>query len=81
MTVHLVAEAQDYRVMVGTDGLGVSAQIIVVPSGGNRSDAGFRRVHLHERYRAIVSHGLGEAGLERLQPSAVVNDHIRALLR
>jgi hypothetical protein len=54
--------------------LGVGAQVAVVLPRRDRGDADVRRVDLHQRHCAVLGHGRGEAGLERLKPSAVVDN-------
>ena len=39
----------------------------------DRPDADILRIDLHEHHRMVLDSGRGEAGLERLHPSAVVD--------
>src|SRR5690349_11651772 len=75
ITVHLVPEAQDDGTVIGTDGLSIGAQIAVVSSCGDRSDADVGRVHLHEWHGAVFGRSLCETNSERLLPSAVIYEH------
>ena len=80
--VHLVAKAQDDRVAVGADGLSVFAQVAVVPSGSDPGDADCFfisygvRIHLHERRRTVLGHGVGKLDRKGHVPSAVVHNEI-----
>src|ERR1019366_1119496 len=76
VAVHLVTEAQDDRVAVGTDSLSVSAQVAVVPSGSDRGNADAVRVHLHKRHRTVIGRGRGKPDWEGYIPSAIVHNHI-----
>ena len=75
--VHFVAEAQNDRIAIGADGPSVGGQVSVVLPSCDRGEAHVSRVDLHQRHRTVLGHGRGEAGLERLQPAAVVHDQSR----
>src|SRR5690349_11862310 len=77
LAVHLVPEADYDRVTVGADCLGIRAQVAVVVSGRDAGNVDAVRIHLDERYRAVISHGLGETCWKRDIPPAVVHDYIR----
>ena len=72
-----MAETEDDRAVKGAYGAGVRGQVSVVPPGCDRGEAHASRVDLHHRHRAVPDRDRREAGLELLQPSAVVHDQSR----
>ena len=69
-----MTEAQDDAASVGTDGVSVGAQVLVVLPGRDRGEADVGGVDLHEWQCAMLGRLGSEAGLEGLRPSAVVGD-------
>src|SRR5690242_10636431 len=76
VAVHLMTEAQDYRVLISTDSLGIRAQVAIVPTGSDGGDIDSIRIHLYERHRTVIRCGIGEANRERHEPSAIVHNNV-----
>ncbi len=75
VAVHLMSEADDDRMAVVPDRLGVCLQVAVVVSVGDLGEVDARRIYLHQGYGALASRGPREVGLEWLHPAAVVHQY------
>lgn len=77
MTVHLMAEAQNDRTVVGANSLRIGTQVAVIVPASDGRQADGRWVNLHQGHSALVGRGGGKAGTEWLEPSAVVEEYAR----
>src|ERR1700728_700390 len=71
-----MAEAQDDRVTICTNGFGVSAEVSVIFARSDRGEVYLIWVHLHERRRIFIGSLPCELSREWHVPSAVIHDNV-----